>query len=126
MLHRCHFFQGRPIRGSETTDLSWIAPLGEEMTDEAWESARNCLGMRLAGDVIDELGEQIVGDTLLILLNSSHKQVPFHLPATAVDQRWETVFDSANDADPLPRLAGGIPYPLEARALAGRGTGARS
>ena len=42
-----------------------------------------CLGVRLAGDVIDEVderGERIVGDTLLMLFNADKDAVPFVLP----------------------------------------------
>lgn len=121
VLHRRRFFQGRAIRGSDTKDLSWIDPSGDEMTDEAWSSAGHCLGMRLAGEVIDEvdeLGDRIVGDTLLILLNSSHKHVPFHLPQPARGQCWEAICDTANLSDERKHMAGGAPYPLEARSLA--------
>ena len=55
------------------------------MTEEEWaDSQSRCLGLRLAGDAIeevDDMGEPIVGDTFLILLNADHEPVPFVLPA---------------------------------------------
>jgi glycogen operon protein len=80
------FFQGRRIQGSAVKDLAWFRPDGHEMTDEEWQNSfSRCLGLRLAGDAIeevDDMGEPIVGDTFLILLNAHHDQaVPFILPA---------------------------------------------
>ena len=65
-------------------DIAWLDPSGREMTDETWNSPDvRCLGVRLDGDAIDEVderGERIVGDTLLILLNAGDEPVPFTLP----------------------------------------------
>src|SRR5256714_3731487 len=72
VLHRRKFFLGRKIRGSDVKDISWFEPSGQEMSDAAWDAGYvKCLGVRLAGDLtgdIDERGEPIKGDTLLILL----------------------------------------------------------
>ena len=54
-LRRRQFFLGREIRGSEVKDLAWFRPDGEEMTDEDWNVFTRCLGLRLAGDAIDEV-----------------------------------------------------------------------
>ena len=52
------------------------------MTDETWNSPDvRCLGVRLNGDAIDEVderGERIVGDTLLIMLNAGEEPVAVH------------------------------------------------
>ena len=100
VLHRRKFFQGRRIRGADIKDISWFDPSGQEMTDEAWNRrVVRCLGVRLAGDVIDEVderGEPIVGDTLLLLLNADKEVVPFTLPETTLEERWETLIDTAD------------------------------
>ena len=81
VLRRRHFFQGRKIRGSEVKDLAWFRPDGKEMSDEDWSNSESrCFGLRLAGDAIEELddrGNRIIDDTLLILLNAHHEAVPF-------------------------------------------------
>ena len=63
-----------------------VRAVGKDMSDEAWNAGFvKCLGVRLAGDLIgdvDERGEPIVGDTLLLLLNAHHEAIPFTLPAT--------------------------------------------
>jgi isoamylase len=124
VLRRHKFFQGRYIRGSEIKDISWFSPDGHEMTDEEWnaESVRY-LGVRLAGDAIndvDELGERITGDTLLLLLNAHHEAVPFVLPAHKKGTRWELTLDTADGRKGKgKRLArGGRTYDLRERSLA--------
>ena len=67
-------------------DISFFDPSGSEMSDEDWNAGFvKCLGVRLAGDLIDDVderGEPIVGETLLILLNAHWEPIPFTLPAT--------------------------------------------
>jgi glycogen operon protein len=121
VLHRRRWFQGRSIRGSDAKDLSWFEPSGREMTDEAWHAGFvKCLGMRQAGDVIDDVderGERIVGDTLLLLLNAHHEPIPFTLPPQLPDQCWELMVDTANmNAEPA-RFEGGQQYRLQGRSL---------
>jgi glycogen operon protein len=122
VLRRRKFFQGRSIRG-EIKDLTWFRPDGKEMTDEDWGNPlARCLGLRLAGDAIDELddrGHRITDDTLLILLNAHHEPVPFILPAHRARIRWELILDTR---EPTGRrrqrpLRGGEAYDLEARSL---------
>ena len=80
VFQRRRFFQGRPIRGSEIKDVSWFGPSGEEMSDDDWNAGFvRCLAMRLSGDQIgdvDEKGDPIVGDTLLLLLNCASREDP--------------------------------------------------
>jgi glycogen operon protein len=102
VLHRRKFFSGRSIRGAGITDISWFTPAGKDMSDEDWNAGYvKCLGMRLAGDLInecDERGEPIIGDTLLVILNAHHEPIEFTLPPTNVDHQWERVLDTADDA----------------------------
>ena len=124
VLRRRRFFQGRRIRGSEVKDLVWFRPDGKEMSDEDWENPyARCLGLRLAGDAIeevDERGNRIVDDTLLLLLNAHHESIPFVLPAHRPKVRWELVLDTreATGQRHYRLLRGGEPYELEARSLA--------
>lgn len=121
VLKRRKFFQGRKIRGAEVKDLSWFRPDGQEMTDADWHNGHaRCLGMRLAGDAIeetDELGRPIVGDTLLILLNSHHETVPFVLPAHRSDVSWDLVLDTTEE---LPHRRGRVLKGKERYGVRGR------
>ncbi|MGE3805757.1 MAG: glycogen debranching protein GlgX [Gemmataceae bacterium] len=100
VLQRRKFLQGRSIRGSEIKDIVWLENSGKEMTDEAWNAGfMRCFGVILAGDVIDELdehGERIHGDTLMILFNSHHEPLPFRLPSLDGQRKWERILDTAD------------------------------
>jgi isoamylase len=124
VFHRRTFFQGRRIQGSAVKDLAWFSPDGHEMTDEEWHnSSSRCLGLRLSGDAIeevDDMGEPIVGDTFLVLLNAHHEPVQFVLPAHEKRVRWQPVLDTrdwAGEQQRQPQRTGGQ-YELEARSLA--------
>jgi glycogen operon protein len=124
VLQRRHFFQGRKILGSEVKDLTWFRPDGREMTEEDWKNPETrCIGLRLAGDAIEEVdarGNRILDDTLLILLNAHHEPIPFVLPAYRPKMRWELLIDTreAMGRKPDRPLGGGVPYNLEGRSLA--------
>ena len=122
VFQRRKFFQDRAIHGAGIQDISWLEPSGQEMTEEAWNTGyTRCLGVRLAGDLIgevDERGEDIVGDTMLLLLNAHYEAVPFTLPATWEGELWERLLDTA-DPQSLPlACTGGQQYKLQGRAMA--------
>jgi len=122
VLRRRKFFQGRRIRGAEVLDIAWIDSSGVEMTDEMWNSPDvRSIGVRLNGDAIQEVnerGQRIAGDTLLVLLNSGDQAVPFVLPPTATIERWDTLLDSADPWQPSRRLRAGDRYGLRGRSMA--------
>jgi len=147
-LHRRQFFRGKRIRGADVKDFSWIRADGREMTDDEWDTGRlRTLGMRLGGGPIGETnqyGRPLEDDTLLVLFNAYHEQVPFALPP-APEGRWEVLVDtfvegpdphpeSENEAEEvahagevggppcvsvrdLPSYTAGDEYPLAARSL---------
>ncbi len=100
VLRRRTFFQGRPLRGGGVKDLVWLEPSGKEMTDEAWSSGyARCLGALLRGDAIDEVdedGNAVHGDTLLLLLNAHHAPRVFTLPELP-GFRWEGLLDTGEE-----------------------------
>jgi len=120
VLRRRTFFQGRPIRGVK--DIVWLDPSGSEMTDAAWnEPHARCLGALLVGDAIvevDDDGNPIRGDTLLLLLNAHHLPRAFVLPEVA-PSGWETLIDTSEQSLDRAR-SNGRPqrYRLAARSLA--------
>jgi len=124
VFHRRRFFQGRRIHGSAVKDLSWFRPDGKEMSEEEWhDGLARCLGLRLAGDAIEEMdesGQPITGDTFMLLVNAHHEAVPFILPAHRAGMRWEPVLDTRDWTVPrrAPTFRAGDTYPLEGRTLA--------
>ncbi len=99
VFHRRRFFHGRSIHGADAPEISWFDPSGGEMSNEDWNNGyARCLGVRLAGgDIdVDEHGESIHGDTMLILFNADHvNTIPFKLPPPGNGHPWELVFDTA-------------------------------
>jgi glycogen operon protein len=122
VFRRRKFFQGRLIRGSGVKDITWIDVNGQEMTDEAWNaSSARSLGVLLAGDAIqevDEHGERIIGDTLLLVMNASGEDASFILPACRADLMWEFILDTfdLNVKDAV--LTEGRRYKSRSRSLA--------
>jgi glycogen operon protein len=100
----------------------WLAPSGREMTEPEWNAGHvKYIGVRLAGDAIDEVDEDgtpIVGSTLLYLMNASNARVPFTLSAFVVEPRWQTLLDTFDDRRAGEIHPGAAVYPLEAHSLA--------
>jgi glycogen operon protein len=121
VFQRRNFFLGRSIRSNDVKDISWLEPSGEEMDDEDWGAGfARCLGMRLAGDIIgevDERGEPIRGDTLLILLNAHHEPIPFSLPATRDQNPWELLLDTASAEPARGTVIESERFDLEGRSI---------
>ncbi len=102
VFRRRRFFQGRPIHGSSIEDIAWLRPDGQQMCAEDWNGGRAmAVGIFLNGRGIperDDLGEQIVDNSFLLLFNAHHRSLTFTLPDSAYGQSWEIVVDTT---DPL-------------------------
>ena len=122
VLRRRRYFQGRSIRGGGVKDVAWLAPDGREMTDEAWNADFvRSLGMLLSGNAIeevDERGERITGETLLVLLNAHTDKVPFTMPPLEADQQWQRLLDTVEEQAAERIYKPGIRYPLQGRSVA--------
>jgi glycogen operon protein len=123
-LRRRKFFQGRPLYAASMKDLTWFRPDGSEMSDAAWpDLTLQTFGFRLCGQAMDDVnerGEPITGDTLLVLLNAHTLTLPFVLPAPDPGIRWEVLIDTARDPEPAhPVLFDtGSKFALTGRSLA--------
>ena len=97
VFRRPKFLQGRRIRGSETRDVMWFNPGGNQMTEEEWTSPFvRCLGLLLSGDATDVLnfeGEPIRDDTFLLLINAHYEAIPFVLPGQE-HLEWQLILDT--------------------------------
>jgi glycogen operon protein len=93
------------------------------MTETEWrQSTLRAFGFRLCGDAMDEVderGQPITGDTLLVLLNADAKPVPFVLPDAHPGDAWERLIDTAVAPPPAtpPRFAMAARLSLEDRSL---------
>jgi glycogen operon protein len=123
-LQRRNFFLGRAIRGKDIKDISFFEPTGKEMSDEAWSAPFvQCIGVRLAGDLlrdVDEKGNPIKCDTLLLLMNAHWEEIPFTLPETSAGDVWQTLVDTADLVRPetLKVRPAREQFPLFGRSLA--------
>jgi glycogen operon protein len=92
------------------------------MNDSAWtQDSVKTLGVFLPGHVIeetDERGEQIIGDSLMLLLNAHHEGVSFTLAPLEPHQQWQRVFDTDDPAAAEQAYGAGTYYPLTGRSVA--------
>jgi isoamylase len=120
VFRRHRYFQGRPIRGAGTKDIYWLQPDGTEMTDEAWSENDQDLAVYIAGaaaDLLDDRGEPVRDDTMLILLNAGAAETTFVLPVFGGRKTWRLLLDTSQ-----PRLNNervrGTTYTLPSRSIA--------
>jgi glycogen operon protein len=99
-LHRRKFFQGRPLCADNMKDLVWIRPDGGEMSGGEWrDTTRQAFGYRLCGlamDEVNERGEPITDDTLLVLFNAGAEKVQFVLPDAHPGNAWEMLVGTSS------------------------------
>jgi isoamylase len=77
--------------------------------------------MLLSGTAIEEVnerGEPITGDTVLVLLNGHTSKVPFTLPAAQGDREWHRVFDTFEPQSNDRVCKAGTRYELQGLSVA--------
>jgi glycogen operon protein len=124
IFRRQRFFQGRPIRGSNIDDIAWLRPDGQQMDDEDWNTGyARSVAIFLNGRGIpdrDQLGERVIDDSFLLLINGHYEEITFVLPDKEYGPGWVTVLDTAAPRTTGFRgeaLAPGDEVALPARAL---------
>lgn len=121
VMHKRRYFKGRKIFGSEIRDVRWLNTDGNRMTAEEWSAEHTrCMGMLLNGQLMDEVnekGEKIRDDILMLIVNSYWEPVPFTLPHEDVGLTWELMIDTAkNDVNGKGEEITDI-YEIEGRSL---------
>jgi glycogen operon protein len=122
VLRRRKFYQGKKIRGSDVPDVTWLRPDGRAMTDDEWGAGWNrSMGVMLGGEAlgeVDENGDLVVDDTLLLLINAHTQAVQFHLPGET-DEQWDVLIDTsrADGIETGERHAAGAVVSLADRSL---------
>ena len=95
---RRRWFQGRPIRGHEVSDIGWFTPGGTEMSDQDWQTGfAKSLGVFLNGGAIrmtDERGRHVVDDSFYVMFNAHSEPVEFVLPASKWGEQWTVALDT--------------------------------
>jgi glycogen operon protein len=123
VLQQRRFFHDRDIRGAGNQAIEWFEPAGVRMSHDSWHTGyARCLGMLLHGDNLDvnEYGQAISGDTLLVLFNADHElNIPFTLPAVGRRSVWLLAFDTFQPTwGGKKRWKPHKPYPLRACSVA--------
>ncbi len=111
VLRRRRFFLGTLVHGAGHKDLAWFGPDGEEMSGDDWSAPTRAIGFLLGGDAIpglDDQGEPVLDDTLLVLMNGERAPLRFRLPALEWGARWELLFDTRAVQQPIGRGAAPI------------------
>lgn len=122
-LKQRRFFHGRSIRGEAAKFIHWFDPAGQEMSNEEWNAGyARCLGVVLSGEALDvnQFGETISGDTLLILYNADHSmKIDFTLPTIDDGADWELQLETFHPAwQGEKQFKPGSSFPLEACSVA--------
>lgn len=98
VLQRSRFFTGVPDEDGRR-DIGWYSVWGQEMTQEEWTSDEvRCVAALLDGDRTADIaadGSRVTGDSLLMMINSSHEDKTFTVPASvAAPGGWTLRFDT--------------------------------
>jgi isoamylase len=126
ILRPRRFLHGNPPGGDGMKDITWLAPIGGEMTPEQWQVPEaGCVGIMLNGEAeLDPQarGLQIPGTAgdLLLLVNAQEQPLSFKLPRPPRGQGWQKLLDSAtSEAAEAPKdvMAFDAEVPLEGRSL---------
>jgi glycogen operon protein len=98
---RRRWFQGRPLRGTQVSDIGWFTPGGSEMSEEDWQAGfAKSLGVFLNGRAIptpNERGEPILDDSFYVVFNAHHEPLDFKMPEKKWGTTWGVVLDTNED-----------------------------
>ncbi len=105
-LRRRKFFQDREVLSLIAQRTSpGTATTGEEMTPEQWSAGwMRSMAVLFNGNTlgeVDDMGQPIMDDSFLILLNSYHEGVTYTLPQSPQSRGWKLVMDTNNLDSPF-------------------------
>jgi isoamylase len=107
--------------GQAIRDIRWLNIDGDDMTEEELNTSFiRCMGMLLNGKLVtevNEFGEPIKDDILLLIVNSFWEPISFTLPYEDVSDEWEVLIDTeTNEVNGGQRRAS-LVYEMPARSL---------
>jgi isoamylase len=99
VFRRRRFFRGRPDQpGDATSDIMWLTPSGQEMTQNDWDAGyAQSLAVFLNGEAISEpdpRGGRIIDAKFLLLFNTHGDMLTFTLPKASLAAGWEVMIDT--------------------------------
>jgi isoamylase len=97
VFRRRRFFRGRRAPG-EGSDIVWLTPAGQEMTQADWGASHaRSLAALLNGEAISEpdpRGGRIVDAKFLLLFNAHDAPLTFTLPEASLAPGWQVIIDT--------------------------------
>jgi isoamylase len=127
VLRRRAHFSGSPLEGlGSVKDVTWVRRDGREMSQDDWHRQDRFIGMLINGratDEVDERGQLLVGDTLLLFLNSAPEPTYVTFPEVLAPQGpWrELVCTARPDAPPQTVTGAGMIVPSRSLLLLAQG-----
>ncbi|MGM0616922.1 MAG: glycogen debranching enzyme, partial [Actinomycetota bacterium] len=98
VFRRKRFFEGRAVRGERFSDIAWLTPDGELMSDEHWETGfAKSLQIFLNGAGLasaDERGSLVEDDSFLLMINAHYEELTFRLPSEGPRAPFVVVLDT--------------------------------
>ncbi len=121
ILHPRRYFKNRSIQGEGIYDIRWLNTDGIDMSQEEWDTSFiRSMGMLLNGELmtlIDEYGNSLNAEILLILVNSFWEPISFILPHEGMNPEWQVLVDTdSEDTITLQIPVRGV-YELQARSM---------
>ncbi len=104
VFHRHRFFHGEKIPGTETKDIVWLKPDGEEMRHEDWQTeTAHSIALLLSGEAgvyhLTTTGKAEADDTFMLILNAADQALDYVLPHTKALSQPSVVIDTAKSAE---------------------------
>ncbi|MFP4034872.1 MAG: glycogen debranching protein GlgX [Desulfovermiculus sp.] len=97
-FRRRHWFQGRSIHGSQTSDIAWFTLEGKQMDEENWgEGFAKSLAVYFNGQNIpnpNPRGDAVSDDNFYIILNAHYEPLNFTLPSARWGKSWIKILDT--------------------------------
>jgi isoamylase len=111
VFRRRRFFTGAFTGGGDrtTTDIAWLTPAGDEMTEADWRASyAKSVAVFLNGAAItepDPRGDPVTDMKFLLLFNAGAEPITFTLPEAKLGADWEVVIDTASPrGDPVDAI----------------------
>jgi isoamylase len=125
VFSRPGFFRGKVFAADGLKDITWLAPSGNEQTDDDWSNGMaRCFGWVLggaAGEYYTPGGQRDIDDSFMVIMNAHHEELEFCMPDMATEMRWELLIDTALEtgfADEGRFFAKGECFNIHGRSMA--------